>query len=1078
MSRSSEIAAQLQPVPELQMWLFGQFSVRLHGDPLPPLHSRKGAWLLALLVLKDQQPVDRSWLAATLWPDSDHRESLQNLRNILNNLRIALGSQRDRIQSPTPGTLHLDLSQAHVDLKVFDANVKRGDSGSLSKAVDLYRGCLLEGCDEEWVVPEREQRQQSCLEALETLANFELQAGAAAQAVRHLHTAISIDPFRETVQCALMSALAATGDFAGVTQVYRDFRIQLREHLNTHPAAETVALYEKIRTRARQVAAGGATPLSTKSNLRPSGHRSDNNSHHKSEGRPYGVAVPHNIPPPVTSFVGRENDRARLTELMAKSRLLTLTGAGGSGKTRLALEVAGERASTYSDGAWLVELAAISDPVRVVQAAATALNIREQPGAPLLHTLVDSLRHKSMLLVLDNCEHLLAASGELAAALLRGCPSLRLLATSRERLGIAGEQMYRVPSLSLPNLSVDMTAESIHESESVRLFEARACLIRSDFRVSQHNAANVARVCHRLDGIPLAIELAAARVRSLSVEELQHRLDDRFHLLTGGDRSAMPRQQTLRALIDWSYDLLSEPEKRLLQRLSVFAGGWSLQAAEAVVGGREEVLDLLTSLVDKSMVQCEERGDAIRYRLLETMRQYAQDRQVEYVTNNEVRNRHSDFYLTLAELAEPQLQGVHQAEWLRRLEEEHENLRAALDWSINGREDVSGKNYQETEGESTPTYHHQPAPSRFCMALQLFWQMRGHLTEGRAWCDRTLQMPACQERTRERARVVNGAGTLARMQCDFVAARRHVEESLDIRRQIGDCSGIASSLIGLGNVAISLGDNASALTHYQESLDICLETGDRSNAASSYIGLGIVASSQGDYPAARAYYEDSLTIMRRIGAPSGIARTLSNVGNAAFDQGDHVSARNYYQESLSIEEEIGNRSGIAHALGNLGNVAWSQGDHDAASAYYQRSLTIKKEIGDRNGIANTLNNLGTVAQEQGDCTSAQAYFGESLTIYQSTGDRKGITAALGAFAGLAAITAKFEQAAALWGAAERLREEIGSPMPPNEREKYNTTVSEVHRALGGDVAFDAAWARGRAMELDEGIALAMSYAAT
>jgi non-specific serine/threonine protein kinase len=726
-----------------------------------------------------------------------------------------------------------------------------------------------------------------------------------------------------------------------------------------------------------------------------------------------------------------------------------------------------------------VELASLSDPARLVQAAATALNVREQPGAPLLQTLVNALQYKTMLLVLDNCEHLLAASGELAACLLRGCPSVKLLVTSRERLGIAGEQMYRVPSMSLPDIDVEMSLESIKQYESVRLFEARACLVCSDFRVNQHNAAYVARACHRLDGIPLAIELAAARVRSLSVEELQHRLDDRFHLLTGGDRSAMPRQQTLRGLIDWSYDLLFEPEKRLLQRLSVFAGGWTLQAAEAVGGNKEEVLDLLTSLVDKSMVQCEEREDAIRYRLLETMRHYAHDRLMEDEANDEVRTSHRDYYLALAELAEPQLQGVHQAKWLRKLEEEHENLRAALAWSLEANEESLTKGEAGRWGDAGPMhsptpYDLRPAALRFCGALQQFWQTRGHLTEGRDWCDRALASPVNQEQTKDRARVVNGAGVLARMQCDFAAAQSHLEESLDIYKQIGDLGGIASSLIGMGNVAVSRGDNASARSHYQGSLNIYRQIGDRRGAAGSLIGLGIVGSSQGDYTAARSCYEESLKIMKEIGSPVGIARTLSNLGNAAFDQADYKSARAYYQESLTIEEEIGNRSGIAHSLGNLGNVAWSQADYEAARAHYQRSLTIKTEIGDLSGIANTLNNLGAVSLDQGEYASAQGYFNESLTIYWNTGDRKGITAALDAFAGLATNTALFERAALLLGAAETLREEIGSPRPPNELEKYNIMVSDVRRALGGDVAFDTAWGKGRAMEQDEVIALAMT----
>ncbi|HLY66041.1 MAG TPA: BTAD domain-containing putative transcriptional regulator, partial [Chloroflexota bacterium] len=570
-------------------------------------------------------------------------------------------------------------SGADVDLTAFDAYVERDNPAALGQAVLLYRGPLLEDCDEEWVMLEREQRQQTCLAALETLARFELRAGAAAQAVRYLRTAIGIDAFRETAQCTLMTALAASGDYAGVTQVYREFRLLLHEQLHTQPAAETLALYQKIRAQARQVAAGGAAPHPPARLTRPLADFRADVSARESEDLPVGHGAPNNLPPPLTSFIGREKERADLKELLGRTRLLTLTGTGGSGKTRLSLEVVREMVGAYPDGVWLAELASLSDPALVVQTVAAVFDVREQSGAPLLQTLASALRTRALLLLLDNCEHLLGACGELAAALLRACPSVQLLATSRERLGIAGEQVYRVPSLSLPDLNDAFSVESLQRHESVRLFVARACLIRPDFRVSPQNASAVAHVCHRLDGIPLALELAAARVRSLSVEDLQRRLDDRFHLLTGGDRSALPRQQTLRKLIDWSYDLLSDEEKLLFQRLAVFSDGWTLDAAEhmgaihGADGGAIEgwkVLELLTGLVDKSLVIAEAQAETTRYRLLDTVREYALDRSTESGEVLLVRKRHRDFFLALVEEAEPKLQGAEQAVWLERLDAE------------------------------------------------------------------------------------------------------------------------------------------------------------------------------------------------------------------------------------------------------------------------------------------------------------------------------------------------------------------------------------------------------------------------
>jgi predicted ATPase/DNA-binding SARP family transcriptional activator len=1029
MTLSSETTvSDLKPIPDLQVRLFGPFSVRVQGEDLPPLHSRKGAWLLALLVLKHPRPVERSWLAATLWPDSDPTAALKNLRNILSDLRHALGAQENRIQSPTPGTLRLDLAQAEVDLVDFEAGVKRGNHAALTEAVRLYAGPLLEGCDEEWVVLEREQRQQACLDALESLAHFELQAGQTSQAARHLHTCIAMDPFRETAQCALMTALAASGDYAGVTQVYRAFRLQLHEQLYTQPAAETLALYQKIRVRARQVAAGGAAPLTMPSLPRPLADISAAALPEESEAPPAGRW--HNLPPALTSFIGREKECADIQELLAQTRLLTLTGMGGSGKTRLALEMARERAASYADGVWLVELAALSDPARVVQAAATALDIREQPQAPLLQTLVTTLQPKTLLLLLDNCEHLLGACADLAAALLRGCPSVRLLATSRERLGIAGEQVYRVPSLSLPDLNVAFSEESIQRYESVRLFVARACLIRSDFRVSAQNAGAVAQVCHRLDGIPLAIELAAARVRSLSVEELQRRLDNRFDLLTGGDRSALPRQQTLRDLIDWSYDLLNASEQRLLQRLSVFAGGWTLEAAEAVAGDRgqrarggkndssltpieeADILDLLTSLVDKSLVIAEERDASARYQLLGTMRQYARERLVESGENNAVRERHRDYFLALAEEAEPKLLGAEQREWLQRLAAEHENLRGALDWSVS------------EKGAS--------GCLRLCGVLSRFWIVHGHWSEGREWCVRALGAARGQERSQERGKALNGAGLLAYFQGDYASARAYHEESLAIQREIGDRYGIAVSLNGLGNVA----------------------------------------HSQGDYASAQVYHEESLAIKREIGDRSGIAASLNNLGFMASYQGDYTSAQVYHKESLIIRREIGDRNGTAFSLGNLGFVASYQGDYASARAYHEESLGIQREIGDRRGIAYSLGGLGIVAFCQGDYASARAYHEESLIIRREIGDRWGMAYSLEAFAEMVGSTGKAEQAAVLWGAAEALREKIGAPLPSDERQTNERSVAAAREALG-DEAFTTAWATGRAMTLEEAIALAL-----
>ena len=843
--------------------------------------------------------------------------------------------------------------------------------------------------------------------------------------------------------------------------------------------------------------------------------------------------LPNNLPLQVTSFIGREKEILEIKSLLAKTRLLTLKGSGGSGKTRLALQVAAEVLEHFSEGVWLVELAALVNPDLLASTVAQTLGIAEQPGHTIQKTLFDSLKGRTLLLILDNCEHLLSACAQLVAALLRCCPHVKLLTTSREGLGIGGEQSYRVPSLTAPNLKQKSTPQSLSQYEAVQLFIERACFHKPDFVVTNANAPSLAQLCHRLDGIPLAIELAAARVRSLPVEEINIRLDNRFRLLTGGDRAALPRQQTLRALIDWSYDLLSVQEKRLLERLYVFVGGWTLVAAEQVGAGESatgetmeewEVFDLLTSLADKSLVLTEERGGAARYRMLETVRQYGRDRLVESGESEEVQTRHRDFFLAFVEEAEPKLLGAEQGAWLERLEAEHENLRSALDWSLEEK--------------------HAEEALRLCGAPWRFWVMRGYFWEGREWFGRTLEAAGAHERTPERAKALHGAGNLARGQGDYASARACYEESLTIQRQLGDRSGTADSLIGLGIVFSSQGDYDSARSFYEESLKIhreienrsgiadsfnCLgnlsssqcdygsarsfhnesltiqreienrsgiasslnnlgnvsyyqgdydsarsfyeesltiqrELGNRRSIANSLIGLGIVFSSQGDYDSAQSFYEESLTIQRELGDRSGIADSLIGLGIVFSSHGDYGSARSCYEESLTIQRELGDRSGIAGSLNNLGIVSYHQGDYNSSRSCYEESLTIQRELGDRRGIAGSLNNLGNLSYYQGDYDSARSFYEESMTIQRELGDRRGIAGSLEAFARLAAKNSRAEQAAALWGAAEALREQIGTPLAPDKRETYLQEVAQARQALGEE-AFSAAWAAGATMTL-------------
>ena len=733
-------------------------------------------------------------------------------------------------------------------------------------------------------------------------------------------------------------------------------------------------------------------------------------------------AFANNLPVQWASFIGREQEIETVKSLLQQSPLLTLTGSGGCGKTRLALQMAAELVEEYADGVWLVELAALSEPKLVVQAVATSLGLRDVPGRTLLQTVMDYLQSRTLLLVLDNCEHLLTACADLTETLLRGCPHLRILATSREGLRIGGEQVYRVPSLPAPDLASLPTEETeraalVSESDAARLFVERAKQQRLEFVLTNQNASEVASICSRLDGIPLAIELAAARVRILSVAEINAGLEDRFELLTGGSRTAFPRQQTLRAAMDWSYDLLTGQERLLLSRLPVFAGGWTLEAARKVCGDQSlpvgSVLDVLSGLVDKSLVVAETQGGSSRYHLLETVREYGWERLAQGGEVTEVRKSHRDYFLALAEEAVPQLKDSDQGVWLERLEMEHDNLRTALAWCQSDKDGAE-------------------AGLRLAVALQRFWSVRGYVGMGREYLGEALAREGASGRTALWAKALNGAGNLAWNQGDYSEARAQYEESLSIFRELRDKWGIAMSL---GN-------------------------------------LGIVAYWQGDYSAARALLEESLSIRRELEDKWGIAHSLNNLGIIAEQQGSKSEARALLEESLSISRELGNKQGIAEALGNLGQVVYEQGDYSSARALLEESLSISRELGNKQGIADSLNDMGLVVRLQGDYEAASALYEESLSIFRELGDKQGIAYSLEGLATLAVAEGQPERAAQMCSAAESLREAISAPLPPKDREEYDRNLTAMRKTLS-EVAFSTAWAAGRAMTLEQAIEFAL-----
>jgi len=726
---------------------------------------------------------------------------------------------------------------------------------------------------------------------------------------------------------------------------------------------------------------------------------------------------PNNLPHQLTSFVGREREIVKITRILAGTRLVTLTGAGGCGKTRLAQELGKRLLERFSDGVWWVEIAAISEPGLVPHAIASVLGVPEQSGRPLIEALREALRPKSFLLLLDNCEHLLAACAGLADTLLQSCAHLRIVATSREPLGLTGETRWRVPSLALPDRDPVPSVGRLRQYEAVRLFRERARAIEPTFALTDHNARAVAEVCIRLDGIPLAIELAAARLNVLTVHEIATRLDDRFRLLTDGSQWALPRHQTLRATMDWSYGLLSEAERTLLRRSSAFAGGWTLGAAESICGGDgiegANVLDLLTKLVDKSLVVAETREGEARYRLLETVRQYGLERLFELGETAGVRTRHLDWYVALAEDAYLELS---EYEWecrgsaLLRLATEQDNLRGALAWSLEA---------------------HPEAGVRLGGALGPFWSASNQFAEGRAWLTKAL------ERTQEtfslaRARALRYAALLVHTQGASREAATLAEEGIALARRGGDKKILAGSLSVLGFAHLTMGNYERAAKVLEEARCLYQELGDRVHVADMVRTLAGTAAWRGDYVRASTLAEEAIGLFREVGARWGIAYALSTQGWVRYQQHHYPRAVELLEESVALFRELNATYGKARALNRLARVVRHLKDYEEALRLYKECLILSRDFGITWAILECLLGVASVSTSQG----------------------------------------LSERAARLFGAAEVLREGIDYSFPLPDRTENEEALTAVRAALD-EATFARAWAEGRTMTPEQAVEYAL-----
>jgi predicted ATPase/DNA-binding SARP family transcriptional activator len=1026
--------------PRLVLQFLGLPQIYIDDQPIAT-DRRKAIALLAYMAVNDvgqtHQKYSRESLSALLWPDYEQAKAFSNLRRTIWEVHQAIGenwfiAERESIHLNADADPSTHSAGQRIDLDVtrFQGLLSQGSQQNdpalriplFVEATKLYRNHFLTGFSlkdaypfNEWAFAESEELRRQLLDALTLLLQDYCTLGEADKAIPYGRRLIALDPLNESAHRQLMEVYLQAGQHSAALKQYQTCEQLLRKELNLDPQPETRALYKKIRK-------GEVKPVRVEKQIETFTPR-------------------HNLPSQLSTFIGREKEQEEIIDLLENNRLVTLAGVGGIGKTRLSLQVGRKLLNDYPGGVWFVPLDSLSNPALVPTTVAAVFDIREGPDRPVVEILINKLRDPTTLLIFDNCEHLLDACAQLITGLLANCPNLKTLTTSREILNLNGEATYFLPPLSLPEDNKPL-AENLTEYESVQLFTDRATLAQSSFRLTQVNARTVVNICRRVDGIPLAIELAAARVNILQVREILKQLGDSFSLLAGDTRGMLPRHETLQASVDWSWGLLTKDEQNFLRQLSVFAGGWTLESSRAVCDG--DILALTNSLVKKSLIMVEQESEReTRYRFHEIVRQYMRERLRESSEEQNIGTRHLNYFLQLSEQAEPALRGSEQRVWHARLRDDRDNIRAALEWAV--KTDVEAGLYMTSR-------------------LRRYWESFD-MREGARWLAEFIESPGSKDFPLTKAKALLVYGWILGWMQQHTQARSAALACLELFRACGDLQGEIDGLLLLGYVGL-VTDGRKQLR--QQALAIAQTLGDTWRQAWATFQLGWSYSGEKQF----AYWEQARILMYQTGDWNALATLLSYLGNSYMLNGNLELAQKRLEEAKRLNDQLQDKGTEADLLHARGRMAMIQGDYTQARAHWEEVLDIAEELGSHMNSLWCRSILGYLALYEGKLTEARDIFTETAREFFNDKNEIGVVFNLEGMAGLYIAVGKPETAAQLIGWTDAMREKISDTRPSIEQADVDKIIAACLAKMG-EVAFSDAYDEGQKMTLDKAVAYAL-----